>query len=139
MAKHNEIGKLGEKIATKYLLNKGYKLIDRNFFIKMGEIDIIMTKNGFNFHMKTGDLIFIEVKTKSILDFKNIKDINNDFKPENNLTFSKRQNILKSIRHFLSFIKTSEADIDIKIMAVMVYLNTNTKQAKIKIYNDFIL
>lgn len=43
-----------EKIAAKYLKNKGYKIIKINFYCKMGEIDIIASKDEF--------LVFIEVK-----------------------------------------------------------------------------
>lgn len=136
MAEHNEIGKIGENIATKYLKTKDYKIIDRNFHVKSGEIDIIASKNGFNFHVKSGDLAFIEVKTKKLDDFSKI---NIEFIAENNLTYSKRQKIKKAIRHYLSFRKINENDIEIKIMAIIVLLNTEIKQAKIKVYEDFVL
>ena len=49
-------GKLGEDIASNYLRNKGYRIIQRNFKARYGEIDIIATfKNT---------LIFVEVKTR---------------------------------------------------------------------------
>ena len=37
----HEVGRLGEDIATKYLENLGYDIIERNFMAKQGEIDII--------------------------------------------------------------------------------------------------
>lgn len=49
-------GKLGEDEAQKYLINHGYKVIERNYKLKYGEIDIIATKNKF--------IIFVEVKTR---------------------------------------------------------------------------
>ena len=45
MAKHNQIGKIGENIAVKYLINKNFKIIERNFNCREGEIDIICNKN----------------------------------------------------------------------------------------------
>lgn len=36
-----QLGQWGEEIACKYLENKGYKILDRNFRQKWGEIDII--------------------------------------------------------------------------------------------------
>ena len=50
------LGNDGEKEATEYLIKNGYKIIERNFFCKRGEIDIIA---------KDGDtIVFIEVKTR---------------------------------------------------------------------------
>ncbi len=52
----NFIGKLGEDFAVTYLQEKGYKIIERNFRKRYGEIDIISTKDGI--------LVFVEVKTR---------------------------------------------------------------------------
>lgn len=137
MAKHNEIGKTGENIAVKYLKNKDFIILDRNFHIKGGEIDIIATKIEECLHVKHQKLVFVEVKTKKVNENYNFK--NDIFSPENNLTQSKRQKILKTIKHYLSFKKINETDMDIKIMAIIVFLNEETKQARIKMYEEFIL
>jgi len=44
MALHNQIGKIGEEIAAKYLIQKGFSIIQRNFNCRGGEIDIICQK-----------------------------------------------------------------------------------------------
>ena len=42
MEKYNyNLGKLGEKIAEKYLIKNKYTIIEKNFYSKQGEIDII--------------------------------------------------------------------------------------------------
>ena len=51
-----QIGDFGETIAEKYLLQKGYKILKRNFDLKVGEIDIIAKKDGC--------IVFAEVKTR---------------------------------------------------------------------------
>ena len=56
MAHHNDFGKWGEDIAANYLLERGFKLLARNWRHKHKEIDIIATKGG--------TLYFIEVKTR---------------------------------------------------------------------------
>lgn len=57
MYKPHMLGKTGEDIATEYLIKNNYKIIERNFLCKMGEIDIIALKDEY--------LVFIEVKTRS--------------------------------------------------------------------------
>ncbi|MBR3162647.1 MAG: YraN family protein [Clostridia bacterium] len=53
------MGQFGEDVATRYLKQKGYKIVNRNFTCRQGEIDIIAEKQGY--------LVFIEVKTRSNL------------------------------------------------------------------------
>ncbi|KKR78712.1 MAG: hypothetical protein UU25_C0034G0006 [Microgenomates group bacterium GW2011_GWB1_40_9] len=49
-------GKKGEEIASEFLKNKGYEIVERNWRNKFGEIDIIAKKDNV--------LVFVEVKTK---------------------------------------------------------------------------
>ncbi len=52
----NDIGLFGESAVVKYLENKGFLILEKNFNVdKIGEIDIIAAKNGI--------LHFVEVKT----------------------------------------------------------------------------
>ena len=55
------IGNRGEELATEYLQKKGYKIIERNFRTRFGEIDIICSDGP--------TLVFVEVKTKIGHDF----------------------------------------------------------------------
>lgn len=55
------IGKKGEKVAAKYLVNRGYEIKRKNFRCPFGEVDIIAQKDG--------TLAFIEVKTRSDTSF----------------------------------------------------------------------
>lgn len=73
MTQKSETGNLGEEIATKYLKNKGYLIIERNFRKPWGELDIIAKD-------KKGALVFIEVKT--------LKE-GFELKPEDHMTATK--------------------------------------------------
>lgn len=57
------IGKKGEDIACKYLEENNYIIIERNFYCRQGEIDIIAKD------CKTNELVFIEVKTRTNLNY----------------------------------------------------------------------
>lgn len=48
---------MGEELAVGFLQKNGYKIIDRNFRIRGGEIDIIAIDNN--------TLVYIEVKTRT--------------------------------------------------------------------------
>ena len=51
-----DLGSVGEKLATKFLQQKGYKILDKNFRSKFGEIDIVAQEED--------TLVFVEVKTR---------------------------------------------------------------------------
>lgn len=55
--KNKTVGNKGEQIACGYLLNKGYKILARNWIYRHKEIDIIAKKNEL--------LVIVEVKTRS--------------------------------------------------------------------------
>lgn len=57
MAKHNETGSNGEKIAENFLQTKGYNILHRNWKWEKKEVDLIAEKDGL--------LVFVEVKTRS--------------------------------------------------------------------------
>jgi putative endonuclease len=88
MAKHNEIGKMGEDIAYTYLVEQNIKVLERNWRYKRAEIDIVGLDN------KT--LVFIEVKTRTddILD-----------RPENAVDTRKRTLLIKAAIAYMHHIK----------------------------------
>ncbi|MDD3705014.1 MAG: YraN family protein [Clostridiaceae bacterium] len=57
MGTNKVFGAFGESLATEYLSEKGYKVLERNFSCRIGEVDIIA--------MQEDTVAFIEVKTRS--------------------------------------------------------------------------
>ena len=55
------LGSEGESIARKELENLGYRIIERNYRTRFGEIDIVADDGG--------TVVFVEVKTKTSGDF----------------------------------------------------------------------
>ena len=62
----------GETLAQKFLKNAGYKILETNFKNKVGEIDIIATKDGV-FH-------FVEVKARTSAKFGLPREAVTDYK-----------------------------------------------------------
>ncbi|MCV6630264.1 MAG: YraN family protein [Flavobacteriaceae bacterium] len=58
MAKHNEFGAYGEELAVRYLQDKGYQILARNYRYLKAEIDVIALKEEL--------LVVVEVKTRRI-------------------------------------------------------------------------
>lgn len=84
MSKRQDVGARGEKLAADYLKERGYKIIQRNFRCREGEIDIIAEK---------GDcLVFVEVRTKKNTAFGT---------PEESVTLSKREKLVSLANAYL--------------------------------------
>jgi len=69
MAEHNELGKKGEELAIKFLIDKGYKILEKNYRYLKAEVDIIAQKEKI--------LAVVEVKTRSSDYFGNPQDFVN--------------------------------------------------------------
>ena len=61
MAEHNELGKKGEELAIAHLIKNGYEIVEKNWYYRKAEIDIIAQKGAV--------LAIVEVKTRSTRDF----------------------------------------------------------------------
>lgn len=53
--RRQRIGFIGEELAARFLSRNGYRLLQKNFRKKRGEIDLVVEKEGC--------LVFVEVKT----------------------------------------------------------------------------
>ena len=61
-SRNRQIGAFGEATIASYLLTRNFEIVDRNWRIKEGEIDLIAIDGG-------GVIHFVEVKTRSSLAF----------------------------------------------------------------------
>ena len=78
------MGDRGENLAARYLRNRGYKIIARNYRCETGEIDIV-AKDGRT-------LVFVEVKTRAY----------DDPTPEDQVNAAKQHQITKAAKTYLS-------------------------------------
>lgn len=109
-------GKEGEDIATEFLENKGYKILDRNFLTRHGEIDIVAKDNE--------EYVFIEVKTRR----------NNEYgEPIDAIDKNKIKHLKSAISYYLYINKLENKFVRIDVIEVKyiknkIYIN-HIKQA----------
>ncbi len=86
------LGRKGEDIAVKFLENKGYELIARNYNVpRWGELDAVMRDGDY--------LVFLEVRTKSNTFFGT---------PLETIDADKRRQIVKMARYYMTKEKVPE-------------------------------
>lgn len=110
-----EIGKWGENLACQYLQENNYKVVDRNFLCRQGEIDIVardITKD---------ELVFIEVKTRSNFKYGN---------PADAVDKQKQKHMIQAIRYYLY--KNGIQDVPIRVDVLEVYIVQSCKINHIK-------
>jgi putative endonuclease len=120
------LGSLGEKIASDFLTNKGYRILDKNYSPRWisgprrGEIDIIAEKEG--------TVSFIEVKTLE-------SNSSSGFNPEDKVNFQKQKKIMRTAENWLIERKiplNSRWQIDV----VAIKINSASKKAKIQHFQN---
>ena len=79
------LGKEGERIAERYLLKKGYKLVERNYRCPSGELDLIVLDRRV--------VVFVEVKTRTGHAFGT---------PFEAVEFRKQQTMTQAAQYFLA-------------------------------------
>lgn len=98
-----KIGKFGEDEALKYLKQKGYKILERNFSCKRGEIDIIAIDKN--------EIVFIEIKSRRSLEYG---------LPSEAVTKYKLKHIYKTAEYYL-YIRNLEKE-DVRIDVIEIYI-----------------
>ena len=86
MAFHNELGQIGEETACRYLMHRGYRLLSRNWRCHHLEVDIVAEWFG--------ELVFVEVKTRSSEDFMEAADA---------VDFEKRDNLVQAAKAYINY------------------------------------
>ena len=123
-------GEIGENIAVKFLMKRGFSIFDRNYTKKWGEIDIVARKKD--------KLYFIEVKSVAR---ETLKDINNEildqYHPEDNMHPWKLKRLSRTIQTYLLHKNLDEEEWQVDLL--VVFLDVKNKKAKIKVVSDIIL
>ncbi|QQG42730.1 MAG: YraN family protein [Candidatus Giovannonibacteria bacterium] len=111
------VGNIGEDLASMFLMKHGFKVIERNYRKKWGEIDIVAEKEGV--------LHFVEVKAIS----------NPNFRPEDAMRAWKKQRLSRAIRTYLLDHKIPD-ETDFRIDIAAVFLDFLHKKARIRMLEN---
>lgn len=84
MYERHILGRKGEDEAVKYLEGQGYKIIERNFLCRQGEIDIIAVDKEY--------IVFVEIKARTNTNYG---------LPSESVTTRKIRHMLKAIQYYL--------------------------------------
>jgi putative endonuclease len=106
MAEHNELGKKGEQLAIDFLIEKEYKILERNYRFQKAEVDIIAQKDAV--------LAVIEVKTRSSNYFGNPQDFVNP---------KKIKLLISAIDHYV-IERNLDVEVRFDIVAIIKQQNT---------------
>lgn len=84
MHERAQLGRRGEEVAAAFLERQGYTILERNFRLRQGEIDLIAAKDE--------TVAFVEVKTRRTLDYG---------LPSEAVTYTKQQKIRQAALAYL--------------------------------------
>ena len=84
MYERHILGKNGEKAAYQYLEKQGYRILEKNFSCRQGEIDLIALDNNY--------IVFFEIKSRTSIEFG---------LPAESVTDQKIKHILRAASYYL--------------------------------------
>jgi len=105
---NKDIGSLGENISESYLKKLGYKILEKNFSCKCGEIDLIARSKEY--------ICFIEVKTRYATNFGI---------PAEAVIFSKQHKIHKTAQVYILRKNIIDSDFRFDVMEVLLNHENN--------------
>ncbi|OHA46126.1 MAG: hypothetical protein A2541_02895 [Candidatus Taylorbacteria bacterium RIFOXYD2_FULL_36_9] len=132
-----KIGDIGENVTCRFLMKRGFEIVERNYLRKWGEIDII-SKKGDKLH-------FIEVKTVSHMPVSPVRAggyETDNYKPEDNLHPWKLKRLSRVIQTYLLSYrgnKSVSCETDWQFDVITVYLDLKSMEAKVNYMEDIII
>lgn len=120
-----KLGGFGEELACEYLVKKGYNILERNYRIRFGEIDIIVKKRWSILHpFQKPTIHFVEVKTIVAQD---------GFFPEDRVDYKKQHKLRKMAEIWLSR-KKFKPDYPCQIDVIGIVIDPDTQASTIRYF-----
>jgi putative endonuclease len=119
---HITIGQLGENIAIGYLCNRGFRVVERNYRKKWGEIDIVAEKDNV--------LHFVEVKAGSVTD-EFPQDGKESYRPEDHVDQNKKARLERAIKTYIQEKRVLEQGVLWTLDVLVVHIHKKTQHARV--------
>ncbi|MFH1187782.1 MAG: YraN family protein, partial [bacterium] len=113
MNKKQKIGLYGEELAEKFFLKKGYKILDKRFQTRFGEIDLVISKDEI--------IVFVEVKTRTTNIFGS---------PEESINYYKIKKMKIAATQYVQ--KNNIKDKNLRLDCLAIELDLIKKTAKLR-------
>ena len=110
-------------------MKHGFEIVERNYWKKWGEIDIIAKTEGI--------LRFIEVKTVSCVTLDNVPYETDSYRPEDNIHPWKLKRLSRTIQTYL--LEKGSDDTDWQFDVIAIYLDMSNKKAKVQFLEDIVI
>jgi putative endonuclease len=114
-----KLGKFGEEAAVQYLESAGFRILERNWQIQAGEIDVIAEHKG--------DIVFVEVKTRT-------SDLYGG--PEESITYQKRKRIIRASLAYL--LEEDKIDSDWRVDLIGIYCTREHDLLRVEHYENIV-
>lgn len=111
------VGTQGEQLAVRFLKKRGYKILQRNYRYRGGEIDIVCYDHG--------TIVFVEVKTRYSAGYG---------PPELSVTDIKKRQIAKVALHYVAAKKIENRDLRFDV--VSIFFSSDNKHPTITLFQN---
>jgi len=99
-----ELGEKAEGLAEAFFIEKGYHVLERNYRVKCGEIDLILEDRS--------QVIFVEVKSRSSAKYG---------QPQEAITYHKKRQIIRVAKWYLQKKGYLDREIRFDVLAIRFY------------------
>ncbi|HEY4511398.1 MAG TPA: YraN family protein [Candidatus Paceibacterota bacterium] len=125
------IGDIGEEIACRFLMKRGFSIVCRNYLRKWGELDIV-GKRDKKIH-------FFEVKTVSGNIDTQVSHVTNGYRAEDNMHPWKLKRLSRIIQTYLLDEMREKEDPDWQFDVITVIWDEHRRAGRVEILEDVTL
>jgi putative endonuclease len=112
-----KLGRRGEELAADALVQRGYQIVERNWYAQIGEVDVVARRDGA--------WSFFEVRTRRGRAFGT---------PEESITLAKRERMVNVARLYLAEHDLNVYEVDWRIGVVAVEMDEAGHLLRIEVY-----